>query len=132
MALFVFMFAILNREWTYVVFAGWLVANLRVAALSAGWDLTWVERIIPSDWTYEFRKAAMSGYIAMTVALFIRLFSDELRQLKHYRVQWILIAAALQALVSSDTAIPQLRSHNVADGSSSSVNPCISSDSRDR
>jgi diguanylate cyclase (GGDEF)-like protein len=109
LALFVFMFAILNREWTYVVFAGWLVANLRVAALSAGWDLTWVERIIPSDWTYEFRKAAMSGYIAMTVALFIRLFSDELRQLKHYRVQWILIAAALLALI--EAAILPFRSY---------------------
>lgn len=49
LALFVFIVAIVNREWTYVIFAGWLVANLRLAALSSGWDTLWLEREIPPE-----------------------------------------------------------------------------------
>jgi hypothetical protein len=35
---FVFLTAIINREWLYVLFAMWLVASLRLGAISAGWD----------------------------------------------------------------------------------------------
>jgi len=37
LALFVLLTALFNREWIYIVFAAWLIANLRLAAISAGW-----------------------------------------------------------------------------------------------
>src|SRR5450759_2773462 len=46
LSLFVLLTAILNREWIYVLFAAWLIANLRLAAVSAGWDTQWLERNI--------------------------------------------------------------------------------------
>src|SRR5690606_10062039 len=34
--------AILNRDTTYLLFAGWLITSLRVAAINGGWDLNWL------------------------------------------------------------------------------------------
>ena len=41
LAMFMLMTALISREWIYVLFAAWLVANLRMAAISAGWDGQW-------------------------------------------------------------------------------------------
>ncbi len=80
LALFVLVTAIINREWTYVLFAAWLVANLRLGALSAGWDLQWLERTIPTAWTLPMRKLTIGIYYTLTYVLFRRLFGDELKR----------------------------------------------------
>ena len=49
LALFVFITALINRNTTYILFSAWLVVNLRMAALSAGWDQQWLGRTIPYD-----------------------------------------------------------------------------------
>jgi len=56
LSLFVLLAALINRVWLYVLFAAWLVANLRLAALSAGWDTQWLERAIPPDWLIPMRS----------------------------------------------------------------------------
>lgn len=80
LALFVLMTAIINREWMYVLFAAWLVANLRLASLSSGWDTQWLERAIPPDWIVPMRKVTTAGYYILTVTLFSSLFREELRR----------------------------------------------------
>lgn len=80
LSLFVLMTAIINREWMYVLFAAWLVANLRVAALSAGWDTQWLQREIPAEWMLLTRKLSMTAYYLLTYMLFSRLFKDDLKR----------------------------------------------------
>ncbi|MBI4989561.1 MAG: EAL domain-containing protein [Rhodocyclales bacterium] len=79
LALFVLVTAIINKEWMYVLFAAWLVANLRLGALSAGWDIQWLERSIPPEWITPIRKFSIAAYYTLTYALFRRLFSEDLR-----------------------------------------------------
>lgn len=78
---FVLVTAIINREWMYVLFAAWLVASLRVGALSAGWDLQWLGRSIPQEWVFHARKLTVAAYFILTYALFARLFRDDLKRI---------------------------------------------------
>ncbi len=80
LSLFVLMTALINREWLYVLFAAWLVANLRLAAISAGWDTQWLEQAIPPDWMTPLRKLTTSAYYLLTLTLFSRLFADDLKR----------------------------------------------------
>ncbi len=82
LSLFVLITALINREWLYVLFAAWLIANLRLAAISAGWDTQWLERTIPPDWIIALRKLTTSAYYVLTFTLFSELFSDDLKRLK--------------------------------------------------
>ena len=50
LAVFVFVTALINRELTYVIFAAWLVGNLRLCANAMGWDMEWLGRVIPPDY----------------------------------------------------------------------------------
>ena len=83
LALFVLLAAFISREWLYVLFAAWLVANLRLAALSAGWDTQWLERAIPPDWLIPMRKLTTSAYYVLTIILFSRLFFEDLKRDKY-------------------------------------------------
>jgi hypothetical protein len=80
LAIFVMVTAVVNREWLYVLFAAWLVANLRLAAISAGWDTQWLERVIPFEWMIPLRKFTTTAYYILTITLFSRLFSDDLKR----------------------------------------------------
>jgi len=99
---FVLVTAIINREWLYVLFAAWLMASLRLAAISAGWDTHWFERMVPQAWSLPLKKLTIALYYCLTYTLFTRLFRDDLRRVGHARLlqvaQWscvLLLAAAL-------------------------------------
>lgn len=87
LALFVLLTALINREWIYIVFSAWLVANLRLAALSTGWDAQWLGQEIPVHWLLFARKLNISAYYMLTVTLFGWLFSDDLKRVGH---RWLL------------------------------------------
>ncbi len=89
---FVLVTAIVHREWLYVLLAAWLFANLRLGALSAGWDTQWLGRSVPADWMIEIRQLTTAAYFILTYALFARLFRDHLRRL---RANWLLRLAEL-------------------------------------
>ena len=102
LSLFVLMIAVINREWMYVLFAAWLVANLRAGAISAGWDAQWLERSVPADWLLFSRALTVSLCYMLTIMLFGRLFKDDLARVGYgwlMRVaQWLcvpLLGAAL-------------------------------------
>ncbi len=83
-----FLVALINREWIYVLFAGWLVANFQLAAISAGFDWTWFGRVVPESLILPMRKAGIAAYCLLTIALFGRLFGADLKQL---RERWMLV-----------------------------------------
>lgn len=92
---FVLLTAIINREWIYVLFAAWLVTNLRLAALSGGWDTQWLGHSIPVDWMFLARKLNIAVYYTVTYILFRRLFAEDLKQVGP---SWLLTATQWSCL----------------------------------
>lgn len=80
LALLVLITAVINHEWLYVLFAAWLAANLRLGAMSAGWDTQWLEHSVPADYLVPMRQFTIATYYFLTYTLFRRLFDDELRR----------------------------------------------------
>jgi len=89
LAIFVFVTAIINREWTYVIFAAWLVGNLRLSANAMGFDTEWLGRIIPAEHMALLRAFTFAAYYLLTNALFVELFR---RELKSIGLRWSLHA----------------------------------------
>jgi diguanylate cyclase (GGDEF)-like protein/PAS domain S-box-containing protein len=80
LSLFVFVTALINRESTYLLFAAWLLINLRIAGLSTGWDAQWLGHDIPADWLYRVRGLTAGMYYLLTFTLFRSLFRVELEK----------------------------------------------------
>ncbi|MEP9321799.1 EAL domain-containing protein [Paraburkholderia phymatum] len=89
LAIFVFVTAIINREWTYVIFAAWLVGNLRLSANAMGFDTEWLGRIVPPDHIAFLREFTFAAYYLLTTTLFVELFR---RELKAIGLRWSLHA----------------------------------------
>ena len=102
LALFVLIAAAIKRDSTYVLFAAWLVVNLRMGALSAGWDTQWLGHAIPSSWMPQVRALTMAIYYGLTVTLFRALFVDNLAQLGYKRllraVHWTMVPLLILSL----------------------------------
>jgi diguanylate cyclase (GGDEF)-like protein len=96
LSLFILVTAIINRQVLYLQFAGWLILNLRVAALSAGWDIQWLGQQVPVEWLLPSRALAMALYAISTLTLYMTLFGAHLsrtRFLLPLRVtQWLALA----------------------------------------
>ena len=84
LTLFVLTTALINRQALYVLFAGWLILNLRVGALSAGWDIQWLGQVVPPAWLLLSRSVTIALYAVSTLTLFQTLFREDLRN-THYR-----------------------------------------------
>lgn len=85
LALFVFTIAIINKQSVYVLFAGWLILNLRIAALSAGWDIQWLGHTIPADLLLPVRAFTLALYAVSTLMLFQALFKDDIPKTRYVR-----------------------------------------------
>lgn len=80
LSLFLFITALINRNPTYSLFSVWLLLNLRMAALSGGWDFQWLGQTLPLHWLLPSRSLTIGLYYLCTYALFRNFFRDELRQ----------------------------------------------------
>lgn len=80
LALFVLITALINRKHSYVLFATWLLVNLRMGALSAGWDTQWLGHRVPHDWILTGRLVTTALYYLLTITLFRFLFQTELKK----------------------------------------------------
>ena len=89
LAIFVFVTAVINREWTCVIFAAWLVGNLRLSANAMGFDTEWMGRLIPIDHIAFLREFTFAAYYVLTTTLFVELFR---RELKAIGLRWSLHA----------------------------------------
>jgi len=93
LALFTLIAGFINRERTYLVFAAWLVINMRMAALSGGWDHQWLGQLVPAEWLAPMRQITLALYATVTVVLFRFLLDDDLRRTRTLApVRWVLLA----------------------------------------
>ncbi len=108
LALFALVAGIINRDSMYVLFAAWLVASLRLGAISAGWDTQWMARAVPEEWILPLRQVTIAAYVLLTYALFRRLFRDDLERVGH---AWALRVAQLACLtlLAAALALPFAR-----------------------
>ena len=80
LALFVLITAIINRQVTYVLFAAWLIVNLRMGSLSAGWDEQWLGHTVPRFWLVQGRLVTTAIYYILTLSLFQAIFKEDLNR----------------------------------------------------
>ncbi len=80
LAAFILIAGFVNRDGHYLLFASWLVINLRMAALSAGWDSQWLGQTIPYEWLLRLRPVTLGLYYVLTFNLFMSLFRQELKK----------------------------------------------------
>ncbi len=80
LALFVLVTAIINRSGLYMIFAAWLVLNLRMGALSAGWDTQWLGTVVPFEWLQQMRLLTTALYYTVSLTLFVALFREEIEK----------------------------------------------------
>ena len=101
LALFVMIIAAIHRQALYVVFAGWLILNLRIGAMTAGWDIQWLGQVVPSPWLLAGRAATVVLYGMSTLALYQSLLRVHLvtpRQRLAIRiVQWVCLPMLVAA-----------------------------------
>jgi diguanylate cyclase (GGDEF)-like protein len=88
--------AVINRSRLYWAFVGWLLINMRMAALSAGTDFTFFGWSLPPAILVLERQWTLCMYFAMTAALFMLLFKDELKELK---TGWLLTSTQAAAVI---------------------------------
>ena len=86
LALFVLIAAVINRNSTYVLFSAWLIVNVRMGALSGGWDTQWLEHELPAQWMVQIRETTTALYFMVTVTLFSALFRDDLAKVGYARL----------------------------------------------
>lgn len=105
LCLFILVSALVSRESIYVLFAAWLFLNLRMAALSMGWDTQWLSYPVPLEWLSPMRQITMTTYYVLTIALFSRLFRSELNRTGGASllviVQWTCLPLLLLSLIAS-------------------------------
>jgi diguanylate cyclase (GGDEF)-like protein len=101
LAAFVLVVAVINRNLTYFIFSLWLLFNYRLAAISAGWDFTWLSVPIPSSVLYQVRHVSSAVLYLLTVLLLTELLAEELKRISKSVVTKALLLSALILLVCS-------------------------------
>ncbi len=103
LALFVLITAIINRDPKYLLFAGWLIINLRVGSLSAGWDTQWMGHSVPPAWLLLSRSVTLAVYYVLTLTLFKTIFKEDLERVGYSALvrtaQWTCLPLVLLSLV---------------------------------
>ena len=103
LTLFILTTALINRQGLYVLFAGWLILNLRVAAISAGTDLQWLGQLVPEQWLLLSRSVTIALYAVSILTLYLTLFRDVLARTPYLIplkiAQWLCLPLMGAALI---------------------------------
>jgi diguanylate cyclase (GGDEF)-like protein len=103
LALFVLVIGAVHRQALYVVFAGWLILNLRIGSMLAGWDIQWLGQLVPPAWLMAGRATTVVLYGISTLTLYQMLLGEHLagaRQRLPLRiVQWLCLPTLVAAFV---------------------------------
>lgn len=108
---FVLITALINKNGLYILFAGWLVVNLRMGALSAGWDTQWLGHSVPYPWLIQGRLITVALFYLLTLTLFTSLFKEDLLKVGHQHLlrmaQWTCFPLlALSFVLPFDSFLP--------------------------
>lgn len=82
LAVFVLVTALMNRQSLNLLFAAWLFLNLRIGALSAGWDTQWLGQEVPEQWILFSRAFTVALYALLTLTLYQELFREDIAKTK--------------------------------------------------
>jgi diguanylate cyclase (GGDEF)-like protein len=74
--------SILARDFTFFVFAAWVVASLRFASYSGGWDLAWLGLSTAEDYPTLVKNVPLAAYALLMVALFRGIFRKDVAKLR--------------------------------------------------
>lgn len=74
LAMFSGIVALLNRDFTFLLFSGWVIASLRIAAINGGWDKTWLGLELDGATYLLALRVTMAAYGFLTIAIFRSLF----------------------------------------------------------
>ena len=105
LALFVLITAAINRQRIYVLFAAWLILNLRVGALSAGWDIQWLGQVVPEAWLLLSRPVTITLHGMCTLTLYQTLLQENFRHTR-YRVAMRFMQWCCLPLLVAAVALP--------------------------
>ncbi|WP_175891608.1 EAL domain-containing protein [Burkholderia cepacia] len=105
LSVFVLVAAFINRDWVYVLFAAWLFGNLRLGAISMGWDSLWFGAPLPLDWVSLVRKITVPVYYILTCTFFATLFRHDLPRVGYRRLFRTVLAIGFVLLIAS-VALP--------------------------
>lgn len=84
-----------NRDWSFFLFAGWLITTLRVASINDGWDLTWLGISLDNELLLMLMRVSLAAHALLTISLFRSLLASELERSK--LSPWLAGATALFA-----------------------------------
>lgn len=98
---FILITALVTRSRLHLLFAVWLLVNLRMASLSAGWDVQWLERMIPINLLSRSRLLTVALFFVVGVTLFSNLLRKELQETKQTRLLKVVQSTCLPLLVLS-------------------------------
>ena len=101
LALFVLITAIINRQSNYVLFATWLIVNLRMGSITAGWDADWLGHTIPQVWLLQSRLVTIALFYMLTITLFVNIFKEDLQAIGHSALLRIAQWSCLPLLIFS-------------------------------
>ncbi|WP_426191042.1 putative bifunctional diguanylate cyclase/phosphodiesterase [Massilia sp. DWR3-1-1] len=105
LALFVLITAAINRQRLYVLFAAWLILNLRVGALSAGWDIQWLGQVVPESWLLISRPVSITLHGMCTLTLYQTLLQENFRHTRYRLAMRFMQWCCLPLLVAA-VALP--------------------------
>jgi len=82
LAIFSAIVGLVNRDWSFFLFAGWMITSLRVASINDGWDLAWLGIQLENDALLVFLRLTLAAHALLTVGLFRSLLKKELAALR--------------------------------------------------
>lgn len=85
--------SIRNRDVVYLLFSFWTLVTLRLAAINAGFDLTWLGFPVDSPATPALLRVTLALNPIANGILFIALFDRVIRRLSHTEFFWPLLLA---------------------------------------
>lgn len=102
LALFMVIMAAIDRRMLYLVFAGWLVLNLRIGAMLAGWDYQWLGQILPPGWLIVSQRITVVLFAISLLTLYQMLLGEYLVRLRQQLplrvVQWLCLPTLVAAV----------------------------------
>jgi diguanylate cyclase (GGDEF)-like protein len=93
--------SLLTRDWAFFIFAGWVIASLRISSYMAGWDMTWMGLPTFEEYPTVSRNVPLAAYAILMIALFKSIFQGELRRTRDQRIVFTLAVISPFLLVAA-------------------------------
>lgn len=93
--------SLLARDWAFFIFAGWVLASLRISSYMAGWDMSWMGLPFLEEYPVISRNIPLAAYAILMIALFRSLFQSEITKETDRRLVTALVGISPFLLVTA-------------------------------